>query len=154
MPTINLTTKIKAPVETCFKLALSIDLHTQSMQHTNEKAIDGVKSGTIGLNETVTWRARHFGLMMEMTSKITELMYATSFTDEQVKGPFSKLKHRHIFQLMDDQVTVMTDEFEFEAPLGFLGCFVNRLFLENYMTSLLIRRNKAIKQAAENTTMP
>jgi len=154
MPTINLITKINAPVETCFNLALSIDLHTRSMKHTNEKVIGGVRSGTIGLNETVTWRARHFGLMMEMTSKITELMYATSFTDEQVKGPFSKLKHRHIFQFMDDRVTVMTDEFEFEAPLGFIGRLVNRLFLKNYITSLLIRRNKIIKHAAENTTQP
>jgi len=56
MSSINLTTKINAPVETCFNLALSIDLHTQSMKHTNEKAIGGVQTGTIGLNETVTWR--------------------------------------------------------------------------------------------------
>jgi len=154
MSSINLTTKINAPVETCFNLALSIDLHTQSMKHTNEKAIGGVQSGTIGLNETVTWRARHFGVMLEMTSKITELRYATSFTDEQVKGPFRKLKHRHIFQFLSNSATIMTDEFEFEAPFGFIGRGVNHFFLKNYMTRLLIERNQTIKRVAENTTKP
>jgi ligand-binding SRPBCC domain-containing protein len=120
------------------------------MQHTGEQAIGGIRSGTIGLNETVTWRARHFGFMMQMTSKITELMYATSFTDEQISGPFGKLKHRHIFQFINKQVTLMTDEFEFEAPLGFIGRWVNKLFLEQYMTRLLIQRNKTIRQAAES----
>jgi hypothetical protein len=60
MPTIKPITSISAPVEFCFDLARSIDLHTQSMQHTGEKAVAGTTIGLIGLNETVTWRARHF----------------------------------------------------------------------------------------------
>jgi ligand-binding SRPBCC domain-containing protein len=148
MAFIKLSTKIKAPAETCFDLARSIDLHTQSMQHTKEQAVGGTTSGLIGLNETVTWRAKHFGITMEMTSRITELMYATSFTDEQVKGPFKKLKHLHTFQQADDG-TLMCDYFEFESPMGFIGKLTDGLLLRDYLRRLLIERNKVIKQAAE-----
>ncbi len=53
MPRIILDTWINAPVERCFDLARSIDLHKISTEQTNEKAISGVTSGLIGLNETV-----------------------------------------------------------------------------------------------------
>ncbi|MES2277034.1 MAG: SRPBCC family protein [Bacteroidota bacterium] len=148
MATIKLSIKINAPVETVFDMARSIDLHTQSMQHTNEQAIAGTTNGLIGLNETVTWRAKHFGLMMEMTSRITELMYATSFTDEQVKGPFKRLKHQHTFQQLDSH-TLMCDYFEFESPLGWLGRTVDKIVMRAYLRQLLMERNKVIKQAAE-----
>ncbi|GAB3909675.1 SRPBCC family protein [Mucilaginibacter boryungensis] len=149
MPTIKLITSINAPVEVCFDLARSIDLHKTSMQHTGEKAVAGITDGLIGLNETVTWRARHFGIAMEMTSKITELRYAISFTDEQVKGPFKKLKHLHTFQ-QSGKYTIMTDYFEFESPLGFLGRLADKLMMKAYLTQLLLKRNKTIKETAEN----
>jgi len=149
MANIKLITTINAPVETCFNLSRSIDLHINSMQHTGERAIAGKTSGLIGLNETVTWQAKHLGLNMRMTIKITELMYATSFTDEQVKGPFKKLKHRHIFQYIDETHTQMTDEFEFVSPMGFIGRAVDDGILRPYLTKLLVKRNETIKQAAE-----
>jgi len=54
MPVIELKTAIKAPVERCFDLSRSIDLHKISTAHTNEEAIAGVTSGLIGPNEWVT----------------------------------------------------------------------------------------------------
>ena len=87
---------------------------------------------------------------MQMTSKITELMFATSFTDEQVSGPFKRLKHRHIFQHIGQNRTLMTDEFEFESPLGFIGRLTDKLWMRAYLTELLAKRNEVIKQTAEN----
>ncbi|QKJ32174.1 SRPBCC family protein [Mucilaginibacter mali] len=148
MTLIKLITKIKAPVQVCFDLARSIDLHKQSMQHTGEKAVAGTTDGLIGLDETVTWQGRHFGITMQMTSKITELRYATSFTDEQVKGPFKTLKHQHTFQQIGDY-TLMSDYFEFESPLGVLGRFVDSLLMRGYLSRLLLMRNEEIRAAAE-----
>lgn len=149
MPRINLATEINAPVETCFDLSRSIDLHIDSMQHTGERAIAGVRQGLIGLNETVTWQARHFCISLKMTIKITELMFATSFTDEQVTGPFKRLKHRHIFQYIGPNKTLMLDEFDFESPLGLLGRMADNLVLKTYLRELLLRRNGVIKKSAE-----
>lgn len=60
-----------APPEVVFDLARSIDLHKLSTAHTGEEAIAGKTSGLIELGETVTWRARHFGVMQTLTSKVT-----------------------------------------------------------------------------------
>lgn len=148
MATIILKTSINAPIERCFDLARSIDLHVQSMQSSGEKAIAGKKDGLIGLHESVTWRARHFGILFEMTNKISTMEYPTFFVDEMVKGPFKKLHHQHLFKIIDAQ-TEMTDVFEFQTPFGLLGRLVEKIFLKNYMLKLIERRNEVIKFQAE-----
>lgn len=40
MPTIELTTRINAPIEIVFDLSISVDLHKLSTEQTNEEAID------------------------------------------------------------------------------------------------------------------
>ncbi|MCR6637963.1 MAG: hypothetical protein NVV82_02935 [Sporocytophaga sp.] len=72
MSLIVLQTTINAPLEVCFDLSRSIELHQISTKKSEEKVIAGKMSGLIGLHETVTWKARHFGLWLQLTSKITE----------------------------------------------------------------------------------
>lgn len=149
MPIITLKTIISAPVEICFDLSRSIDLHLISTEHTGEQAIAGVTSGLIGLGETVTWRAKHFGVWQHLTTKITEYDYPSYFADEMVQGAFQRFKHEHHFQASDSG-TSMTDVFDYSSPLGVLGKLADNLFLKKYMTSLLIERNRVIKEYAEN----
>ena len=149
MPVIKLYTRINAPIEVCFDLARSIDLHTDSMQHTGETAIAGKMHGLIEPGETVTWRAKHFGIWQSLTSKITEFDRPNYFVDEMVKGAFKRFRHEHRFE-QSGGATIMTDIFDFDAPFGFLGKIAVVLFLRKYMIQLLERRNVEIKQAAEN----
>ena len=60
MPRIVLHTSIAAPIERCFDLARSIDLHMASTDWSGERAVAGVTSGLIGPGQEVTWRGRHF----------------------------------------------------------------------------------------------
>jgi hypothetical protein len=60
MTTIHLTTKIQAPIQTVFDVSRNIDTHQQSASKSDEVAIAGVTSRLINLNETVTWRGKHF----------------------------------------------------------------------------------------------
>ena len=149
MPHIHLETLIKAPIERCFDLSRSIDLHSTSVRKTGEKAIAGTTTGLIGPGETVTWRARHFGVRQTLTSKITGFTYPTYFCDEMVKGAFKRMRHEHQFRHQGG-ITVMTDLFEFESPLGRLGRFANDFVLTGYMKKLLLERNYLIKQTAES----
>jgi ligand-binding SRPBCC domain-containing protein len=148
MPGFILYTKIYASPDVCFNLARSIDLHLDTMKHTGEKAIAGVTGGLIGLNETVTWKARHFGVTMKLTSKITACEIPVLFADEMVAGPFKMMQHRHVFE-QKDGYTLMTDEFVYESPLGILGKMADALFLRKYMQNLIEHRNRDIKQKAE-----
>jgi ligand-binding SRPBCC domain-containing protein len=148
MPVIKLQTFINAPIEQCFDWARSIDLHLESMQQHKEQAIAGITCGLIGLHETVTWKARHFGLPFKMTVEITEMQHANYFVDQMVRGPFKWFRHYHAFQARNGG-TLMVDEFVFRSPLGWLGKLVDNWILKGYLHKLLEQRNEHIKQAAE-----
>ena len=149
MNSIELQTKINAPIERCFDLSTSIDLHKVSAIKTNEQAIEGVTRGLIKLNETVTWRAKHFGIWHKMKVKITAYNKPYNFTDEMIDGSFKFMKHKHEFESQGTE-TIMNDTFEFASPLGLLGELVDKLILKNYMTKFLMERNQVIKEFAES----
>ncbi|MFT5647460.1 MAG: ligand-binding SRPBCC domain-containing protein, partial [Aureispira sp.] len=128
MPLLKIETLIQAPIQRCFDLSRSIDLHQTSMEQTNEKAIAGRTSGLIQLGEQVTWQAKHFGLTQKLSVQITAFDAPHFFADEMVKGAFKSFRHEHHFKASSSG-TLMTDLFDFEAPLGFLGQFANLLFL-------------------------
>jgi ligand-binding SRPBCC domain-containing protein len=149
MPKIKLQTLINAPIERVFDLARCIDLHAESLTHTNEKAIEGKTKGLINLGETVTWEAIHFGIRQKLTSKITQFDYPKHFRDSMISGAFSRFDHDHFFEQVDGK-TLMLDIFDYDSPFGFLGKFADSLFLKTYMKNLLIVRNKLIKNVAES----
>lgn len=148
MPTIHLTTFIAAPAERVFDLCRSIDLHKKSMSHTDEQAVSGTTTGLIGLDDTVTWKAKHLGKQRVLKVKITAMSSPASFTDEMVAGDFKTMKHEHHFKPVDNG-TLMIDLFSFETPYGNFGKIVNSLFLVKYMRKLLEHRNGVIKEYAE-----
>lgn len=124
-----------------FDLARNIDVHKNSMAKSREEAVAGVTSGLISLDEEVTWRAWHFGLPLQMTSRITEMHPPEYFVDEQVKGPFRRFRHVHEFR-QDSEGTVMVDRIEFSAPFGLLGRLVEKMVLARYLQNLIETRNQ------------
>lgn len=127
------------PPERLFDLARSIDLHLESQQRSKEKAVAGVTTGLIEEGQDVTWRARHFGIPLTMTSRVTALDFPHSFTDEQVRGPFTAFRHVHEFEATAAG-SIMTDRVEFAAPLGILGRALERLVLAPYLKRLIAVR--------------
>ena len=92
MTTINLTTKINASKQIVFDASRNIDIHQQSASPSKEKAIAGVTSGLINLNETVTWRGNHFGFYLTHKSRITAMNLYYYFVDEMEEGHFKSFK--------------------------------------------------------------
>jgi ligand-binding SRPBCC domain-containing protein len=151
MPVIRLETRIDAPVTVVFDLSRSIDLHKISTAHTNEDAIAGKISGLINMDESVTWRAKHFGVTQLLTSKITAFEYPHYFVDEMVSGAFKRFKHEHILKEQNGRI-IMTDVFDYTSPYGIFGRMADTLFLKRYMSNLLAERNWIIKEYAEDIT--
>jgi len=149
MPVIRLTTPISAPIEVCFDLARSIDLHLDSMKASGERAVSGVTQGLIGLNEEVTWEALHFGIRQRLTSRITSFERPHRFQDSMVRGAFRRFHHDHLFAHAAG-VTTMTDLFDYESPWGLLGRVANALFLDRYLRRILTDRAAVIRAAAES----
>lgn len=149
MPTIYLTTQIKAPIERVFDLARSLDLHKISTGKSNEEAIAGKITGLINEGEWVTWRATHFGIRQTLTTLITKMERPIMFQDRMQKGAFKSMWHDHLFE-QQGEYTIMKDIFHFESPAGILGQLFNQLILTQYLQNLLEERNQVIKEFAES----
>ncbi|HEX7158147.1 MAG TPA: SRPBCC family protein [Edaphobacter sp.] len=146
-------TVIRAPIDRCFDLARSVEVHLKGNRHWGEEAValGGVTSGLVGLGERVTWRARHLGVRQKLTSEITAMDAPRYFQDTMVRGAFQSMQHDHFFRTLDDGSTEMRDVFCFAAPIGILGRLAEALLLKRYMAALLHERNAAVKQVAEST---
>ncbi|GAA4965644.1 hypothetical protein GCM10023205_32520 [Yinghuangia aomiensis] len=155
MPSFELVTRIAAPPERVFDASLDVDVHTASMADSGERVVGGVSAGGMRLGDTVTWRARHFGVWWRMTSAITAYDRPGFFVDEQRRGPFRRWRHEHHFAADDatrdgsGSGTVMRDVVEFTSPLGVLGRAVDALVLRRYMLKLIAERNAHIKALVE-----
>ena len=148
MTTIHFTTHINAPIHKVFDLNRDIDIHKQSTSKSNETAIAGKTSGLINLNETVTWRGKHFGFYLTHKSLISEMEIPTYFVDEMIEGRFKSFKHRHTFT-EENGITIMKDEIRYETPFGIFGKLFDTLLLKNHLTNFIIERNQFIKNLAD-----
>ena len=150
MVTLDLLTIIEAPIERCFDLSRSIEVHLLGTEKTGEQAVGGVTSGLIGEDQFVLWRATHFGVKQRLASKITAYDRPTYFQDTMIEGAFRSMQHDHFFNPLAPSVTEMKDHFVFAAPIPILGRLAEILILKRYMANLLEHRNLVLKQVAES----
>jgi ligand-binding SRPBCC domain-containing protein len=145
-------TAIHAPIERCFDLARSVEVHLAGNVHCGETAValSGVTSGLVGMGQRITWRAKHFGVWHNVTSEITGMDRPVWFQDTMVDGIFRFMQHDHFFKPLSADVTEMKDVFCFAAPLPVLGSLAEVVLLRRYMRALLDERNAVLKQIAES----
>ena len=127
MTVIKVITRINAPRQSVFNLSRNIDVHQQSASPTYETAIDGIMSGLINFNETVTWRGKHFGFYLKHKSRITAMNLYDYFVDEMEEGHFKSFRHEHFFTEKNG-LTVMKDKLYYEVPYGVFGKVFDYLF--------------------------
>ncbi|NMH28247.1 SRPBCC family protein [Flavobacterium sp. SE-s28] len=151
MTKIELSTAIDAPLERCFDLARNVDFHKLSVANTNEEAVAGRTSGLCELGDRITWEATHFGIRQRLSVEITKFEKPYFFEDTMTKGAFKSMRHEHHFSF-ENGLTVMKDEFYFEAPFGIIGKIFNALILKKYMMTFLLQRNALLKELAEKDT--
>lgn len=144
-------TLIRAPIERCFDLSRSVEVHLAGNVHCGESAVaaGGVTSGLVGMGQRVTWRAKHFGVWHTLTSEITAMDRPAYFQDVMVQGAFRAMRHDHFFRAVSAGETEMTDVFWFAAPVPILGRIVEIVVLKRYMQALLRERNAVIREFAE-----
>jgi hypothetical protein len=150
---IEETTVIDAPIDRCFDLSRSVEVHLVANMHCGEQAlaVGGVTSGLVDLSQEVTWCAKHFGVWQNVTSKTTALESPSYFQVTMIQGIFRSMQADHLFRTLPSGATEMKNIFSVAAPLPFLGPLAEALFLRRYMLALLRERNEVIKKIAESS---
>lgn len=149
MAVVEVVTVVRCEPATLFDLELDVDVHTASLASSGETATTSTGSPVLGLGDEVTFRARHLGRTWRMTSRITAHDRPHRFVDEQVAGPFARMRHEHRFEPAGPGVTRMTDRMEVVAPLGPLGALVVRAAVGPYLRRLLRQRAAHVRRLAE-----
>jgi hypothetical protein len=147
------TTIIDAPIQRCFDLARSVEVHLIANIHSGEQAlaVGGTTSGLVGLGQQVTWRAKHFGIWHNLTSETTALEPPSHFQVTMIQGIFRSMQADHLFRTLPSGASEMKDIFAIAAPLSLLGSLAEALFLGRYMLALVRERNAAIRKIAESS---
>ena len=143
MASFILERMIRASPAAVFAASLDPALHVESMARYGETMVTGPNGGVFAEGETVTWRARHFGIPFRLTTVVFDIDPPRRFCDRQVKGPFGAFHHEHVF-LEHPDGTLMRDTVTFRSPLGPFGALVDRLFMRNYMLRLIDERNDVL----------
>jgi len=85
---------------------------------------------------------------MSWHSKITFLK-RYEYVDEMLAGPFKKWRHLHKFQNIDEKLTEVIDEIEFELPYGMLGKLLEGYSYKQLQKTFEHRKTATVK-ALEN----
>ncbi|MDA2807853.1 SRPBCC family protein [Nocardiopsis suaedae] len=149
MSRIELTTVLPVPADRVFRACADPHLHPLTMRRHRERVVHTSASGLFAQGDTVTFQARHFGIPWRLSARITRMDAPHSFVDEQVRGPFARLRHEHVFHRLEDRSCLMTDLVDFRSPLGPLGCLADALVLKEYMRLLIAERNANLLRLLE-----
>ena len=150
MVTLCVKTTIAAPVDRCFDLTRSVDLHAASASIIHGKAVCGCKTGLAGPGDCTTWSARFFGLRFSLSTQITNYDPPHRFSDELQRGLFVRFGHHYTFQADGESRTILTDEFFFQSLFGWIGTLFDRVVLQGKMRRVADFRVQFIKRVAES----
>lgn len=90
---------------------------------------------------TLSWS----GLPLKWRTRITAYEPPFYFVDEMIKGPYVLWRHKHTFHPGNDG-TQITDEVDYELPLGGLGDLVHRLFVANQLKDIFRYRQMSLNE--------
>ncbi|WP_051318017.1 SRPBCC family protein [Cohnella thermotolerans] len=100
------------------------------------------------MGDSVAFRATHFFIRQNLTSKVVEYERPKRMVDQMTKGAFKTFTHIHEFKT-DNGGTMMTDIISFEVLFGVFGKVVEQLVLKFYLKKFILHRGKQIKKIAE-----
>ena len=99
-----------------------------------------MKNGTL-----IDYKIKLNGIPFNWRTEITKWDPPNCFEDTQLKGPYKMWHHQHHFKEVDGGVE-MTDILHYEIPFGFIGNFLNTLFIEKKIKAIFEFRTTALEK--------
>ena len=96
-------------------------------------------------------------IRLKWEAEISEFSRNSHFCDRQIRGPFAYWKHCHRMRSVPSrgiELTLLTDEVEYEPPFGVLGRLAHRLFLRRQIERSFAERQARLAEILANTYKP
>ncbi len=112
---------------------------------------DGIYAGDVHADriyagQVIEYRLRPLPwLWVYWMTEITQVQSGQYFVDGQRRGPYSLWHHQHHFRKIDGGVE-MTDIVHYEVPFGFIGGWVNSLFVRRRLEDLFRYRYERVEE--------
>ena len=100
---------------------------------------------TLGAGTTFDLRLRWLGVPLRWRTFVREYDPPVRFLDVQVRGPYARWEHRHIF-LVEAGGTAVEDRIVYRLPLGALGQLAHGLFVQRQLRALWRHRRQKISE--------
>ena len=88
-------------------------------------------------------------MRIEWEAEIDEFSWNKHFCDRQVRGPFAYWRHCHYVRpvnLHGMNATVITDDLEYELPLGPIGRLAHNLFVRRQIEHIFAYRRSQLSR--------
>jgi len=92
------------------------------------------------------YRIRILGVPFRWQSIIEAWEPPLRFVDLQVKGPYAYWRHIHDFEEIGERRTRARDRIDFALPLGRLGIFAYRLFVNRMLSRIFDYREERLRE--------
>ena len=141
---------VSAPIERCFDLVRSIDLHEEKSFAIGAVAKAGKTKGLSELGDNTIWSGKFLGVRSSMNIVVTEVTKHSKFCEEMVSGVPKTFSHEYTFRKTEDELVEVTDKLGFSSRGWFLGSMLDSIYFSEKMRALVKARLEAIKSSAES----
>lgn len=104
----------------------------------------GKSTDDIGKGTLIDYKLKLQGMPLRWRTEIDTWDPPNSFSDHQLKGPYKKWHHTHIFKSLGGG-TLMKDQVDFSLPLGPLGLLAAGHKVQNDVEKIFRHRNQQIR---------
>ena len=101
----------------------------------------------------IAYKLSLHGFKLKWISRISAWNPPHYFVDEQVKGPYKKWVHEHIFEDSNGK-TIVQDKVSYQVPGGILEPLIHRLFVEQDLVKIFDFRAKVLAEIWDKKNPP
>ncbi len=93
----------------------------------------------------VVLRSRVFGIPVRWLAEHTQYDPPNLFADVQVSGPFASWSHRHQFQAVSENQSLLSDQIDYQVPMGAIGRLLGGRLARKTIESMFAFRHRVTR---------
>jgi hypothetical protein len=143
--------EIEAPIERCFDLVRSVEVHEYTTEIIRGRAEGGRLEGLWQRGDRTLWSAVFFGCRFQLTMEASLVESPHFYNETLVKGLLRNFAHKYTLTTLESGLTVVRDELEVVSWLSLIVPPADKWLLYKRMQFIVRDRLVKIKLIAESS---